>query len=94
MSLFIAFIDLTKDLVSIEGLFAILLKIECPPNLFNVVKSFHINTRATTQVDCIVSDSSKNQKWGKARLRTCSKSIWNLLFNAIKVCFWFLNNWD
>ena len=48
MPLYIAFIDLTKafDLVSREELFATLLKIGCPPNLFNVVKSYN-NTRAT-----------------------------------------------
>ena len=57
--LYIAFIDLTKafDLVSREGLFAILLKIGCPPNLFNIVKSFHTNTRATIQYDGSISDS-------------------------------------
>ena len=45
MPLFIAVIDLTKafDLVSREGLFAILLKIGCPLNLFNIVKSYHTN---------------------------------------------------
>ena len=49
MSLYIFFIDLTKasDLVSREGLIAMLLKIGCPPNLFNIVKSFYTNTRAT-----------------------------------------------
>ena len=57
--LYIAFIDLTKafDLVSREGLFAILLKIGCPPSLFNIVKSFHTNTKATVQYDGNVSDS-------------------------------------
>ena len=59
MPLYIAFIDLTKafDLVSREGLYAILLKIGCPPKLFNIVKSFHTNTRATIQYDGSVSDS-------------------------------------
>ena len=59
MPFYIAFIDLTKafDLVSREGLFAILLNIGCPPNLFNIVKAFHINTRATIQYDGSVSDS-------------------------------------
>ncbi|MCP4267312.1 MAG: hypothetical protein GY777_17355, partial [Candidatus Brocadiaceae bacterium] len=59
MPLYIAFIDLTKafDLVSREGLFAILLKIGCPPNLLKIVKSFHTNTRATIQYDGSVSDS-------------------------------------
>ena len=51
MPLYIAFIDLTKtfDLVIREGLFAILLKIRYPPSLFNIVKSFHTNTKATFQ---------------------------------------------
>ena len=44
MPLYIAFIDLTKafDLKSREGLFAILLKIRCPPNSFNTLKSFNL----------------------------------------------------
>ena len=59
MPLNIAFIDLTKafDLVSREGLFAILLKIGCPPILFNIVKSFHTNTRKTIQNDVSISYS-------------------------------------
>ena len=61
MPLYIAFIDLTKafDLMNREGLFAILLKIRCPSNLSNVVKSFHTNTRANIQYDDSVSDSLK-----------------------------------
>ena len=35
----------------------ILLKIGCPPNLFNIVKSFHTNTRLTIQYDGSVSDT-------------------------------------
>ena len=59
LPLYIAFIDLTKafDLESREELFAILFKIGCPPNLFNTVKSFHTNTRATIQWDGSISDS-------------------------------------
>ena len=55
----IAFIDLTRAFypVSREGLFAILLNIECPLNIFNVVKPFHTNTRATIQYDVSVCDS-------------------------------------
>ena len=54
-----AVIDLTKafDLVSREGLFAILLKIGSPPNFFIIAKSFHRNTRATIHNDGSVSDS-------------------------------------
>ena len=96
MPLFIDFIDLTKafDLVSRERLFAILLKIECPPKLFNIVKSFHTNTRATIQYNGSVSDSFEIKTRGKAKLRFCSNFVWNLLFDAIKSCFWFLNNWN
>ena len=43
--------------MSREGLFAILLKTGCPPNLFKVVKYFNTNTRATIQYDGSVSDS-------------------------------------
>ena len=39
------------DLVSREVLFSILLKIGCLPSLFNMVKSFHTNTKATVQYD-------------------------------------------
>ena len=57
--LYIAFIDLIKafDLVGREGLFAILLKIGCPPGLFNIVKFFYTNTKATVQYDGNVSES-------------------------------------
>ena len=57
--LYIAFIDFTKafDLVSREGLFEILLNSVCPPNLFNIVTSFHTNTRTTIQHYGSVSDS-------------------------------------
>ena len=42
MPLYIAFIDYTKafDLVSRVGLFAILLKVRCPPNIFNLLSLF------------------------------------------------------
>ena len=57
--MYIAFNDLTKafDLVSSEGLFAILLNIDCPPSLFNIVKFFHTNIKATVQYDGNVSES-------------------------------------
>ena len=42
-SLYIAFIDLTKDfdLVSSDGLFEILAKVGCHPTLLSIVESFH-----------------------------------------------------
>ena len=50
-TLHIAFIDLTKafDLVSLDGLFNILLKIGCPLNLHSMVRSFHDDMKATIQ---------------------------------------------
>ena len=59
--LFIAFVDLTKafNLVSRERMFAILLKIGCPPSLFTIVKAFHTNTKATIQCDGNVSELFK-----------------------------------
>ena len=53
VSLYIAFIDLNKafNLVSREGLFAILLNIGCLPSLFNIVKSFHTNMKGNVQYD-------------------------------------------
>ena len=52
MSLSIAFIDLTKafDLVSRDGLFQILPKIGCPPELQSMIKSFHTNMKGTVQL--------------------------------------------
>ena len=56
--LFIAFINLTKafDLIVIDGLFSVLLKIGSLLSFFNVIKYFHTNTRATIQHDVSVSD--------------------------------------
>ena len=51
--LYIAFIDLTKAfyLVSRKMLCEILLKIGCPLNHFNIIKSFHTNIGATIKYD-------------------------------------------
>ena len=51
MSLYIAFIDLTKafDLVSRDGFFQILLEIGCPPQLKSMIESFHTNMKGTVQ---------------------------------------------
>ena len=51
--LYIAFIDLTKafDLVSRQGLFSILEKIGCPPQLLSIIKSFHTDMKSTVQFE-------------------------------------------
>ncbi len=59
MPLYIAFIDLTKafDLVSRSGLFRLLQKIGCPPQLLAVVTSFHVNMRSTVCFNGATSES-------------------------------------
>ena len=49
----IAFIDLTKafDLVSRNGLFQILPKSGCPPELQSMIESFHTNMKETVQLN-------------------------------------------
>ncbi|XP_063585836.1 uncharacterized protein LOC134763209 [Penaeus indicus] len=51
--LYLAFIDLTKafDLVSRDGLFALLQRIGCPPRLLSLVVSFHQDMSGTVQFD-------------------------------------------
>ena len=59
MPLYIAFIDLTKafDLVSRKGLFQLLKKIGCPPQLLNIIISFHENTQGVVSYGGEVSES-------------------------------------
>ena len=53
MPLYIAFIDLTKafDLVSRKGLFQLLKKIGCPPQLLSITASFHDDMKGTISYD-------------------------------------------
>ncbi len=57
--LYIAFIDLTKafDLVSRKGLFTLLHRIGCPPNLLKMVTSFHDEMKGTVQYDGLYSEA-------------------------------------
>ena len=56
--LYVAFIDLTKafDLVNRDALFKILTKIDCPPTLLSIEKSFHDNMKGTVLYDGATSD--------------------------------------
>ena len=56
--LYLAFIDLTKafDLVSRNGLFALLERIGCPPKLLKMITSFHVDMNGTVQFDGSSSD--------------------------------------
>ena len=58
-SLCLVFIGLTKafDLASKAGIFAILLNIGCPPNLFNIVKVFYTNAMTITENGGSLSNS-------------------------------------
>ena len=53
-----AFIDLTKafDLVSRDGLFKMLPNIGCPPQLLNIIRSFHEEMKGTVVFDGSISD--------------------------------------
>ena len=57
--LHIAFVDLTKafDMVSREGLFAILQKLGCPPTLLSLVKSLHDDMKASVSFKGAMSKS-------------------------------------
>ena len=59
MPLYIAFIDLTKafDLVSRDGLFKVLPKIDCTPKLQSMIESFHNDTKGTVQINMAASRS-------------------------------------
>ena len=53
MPLYIAFIDLTKafDLVSRQGLFQLLKKISCPPQLHSIIASLHEDMQGVVSLD-------------------------------------------
>ena len=57
-ALYLTFIDLTKafDLVSRTGLFKLLEKIGCPPNLLSIIASFAVNRHGTVSFDGEISE--------------------------------------
>ncbi|KAG6929376.1 hypothetical protein G0U57_005702, partial [Chelydra serpentina] len=57
--LLLAFIELTKafDLVNTDGLFKILVKVDCPPKLLSMIQSFHDNMKGTVLYDGLSSDA-------------------------------------
>ena len=57
--LYTVYIDLTKafDLVSRSGLFQLLDKIGCPPNLLSMITAFHSNMKSTVLYDGAVSNA-------------------------------------
>ena len=59
MPLYIAFIDLTKafDLVSRSGLFQVLEKVGCPPQLLTIIKQLHENMQGTVHFNGAKSEA-------------------------------------
>ena len=81
MPLYIAIIDLTKafDLVSRDGLFKILPKIGCPPNLQIMIESFHTDTKGTVQ-----SNGSSSEQF---EIRSGDKQECVLAPTLLGICF-------
>ncbi len=91
MPLYIAFIDLTKafDLVSRSGLFRLLQKIGCHPQLLAVVTSFHVNMHSTVCFNGTTNESflvSSGVKQGCVLVPTLFGIFSMLLEYAFKDC--------
>ena len=82
--LYIAFIDLTKafDLVSRDGLFNILLKIGCPPNLYSMIRSFHDDMKATIQYEGSMSEPF-NIKSGVKQGCVLAPTLFGIFFSLL-----------
>ena len=78
MPLYIAFIDLTKafDLVSRDGLFKVLPKTSCPPQLQSMIDSFHTDTKGA------ISNPQRRQ----LMLLPRSNARWDFLWPVAKTC--------
>lgn len=82
--LYIVFIDLTKafDLVSRDGLFNILLKIGCPPNLYSMIRSFHDDMKATIQYEGSMSEPF-NIKSGVKQGCVIAPTLFGIFFSLL-----------
>ena len=85
MSLYIAFIDLTKafGLVSRSGLFKLLKKIGYPPRLLNIIASFHDGMQGTVSYNGASSEPPHDHEW----LRLCADSVQHLLLGIAELRF-------
>ena len=86
MPLYIAFIDLTKafDLVSRKGLFKLLKKIGCPPQLLSITASFHDDMKGTVSYDNETSEPFANAERRETGLCPCTdlvRDLFSLLLN-------------
>ena len=82
--LFIAFIDLTKafNLVSWNGLFNILLKIGCPPQLHNMIRSFLDGMKATIQYEGSMSEPFEIKR-GVKQGCVLTPTLFSILFSLL-----------
>ena len=83
-SLCISFIDLTFDLVK-PGLFKILLKIGCPPNLLNIIRSFHDDMKDSVVFDGSSSDTfniPSGVKQGCVLAHTLFGTLFTIMLNT------------
>lgn len=89
-----AFIDLTKafDLVSIDSLFKMLVFIECPPKLLNMVRSLHGGMLTKSN---LMETYLKNfeYKVESSKVEYLVQNLWHFLYAATKACFQVLNGW-
>ena len=88
MSLYIAFIDLTKafDLVSRERLFSLLVKVGCPPKLLSMFRSSYDSMKVTVQYEGNMSepfDTKSGMKQGCILAPTLSGILSSLLLKHI-----------
>lgn len=82
--LYIAFIDLTRafNLVSWNGLFNILLKIGCPPQLHNMIRSFLDGMKATIQYEGSMSEPF-DIKRGVKQGCVLTPTLFSILFSLL-----------
>ncbi|GAA6071721.1 uncharacterized protein LOC117871822, partial [Tachysurus ichikawai] len=92
MPLYIAFIDLTKafDLLSRSGLFRLLQKVGCPPQLLAIIRSFHENMHSTVCFNGATSEAfpvSSGVKQGCVLAQTLFAIFFSMLLQyAFKDC--------
>ena len=81
---YIAFTDLTKafDLASRDGLFNILLKIGCLPNLNSMIRSFHGDIKATIQYEGSMSEPF-NIKSGVKQGCVLAPTLFGIFFSLL-----------
>ena len=87
-SLFILFVDLRKayDSVPRDALWQVLEKSGVPPNMLNIIKSFHNGMKATIKIGSTQSESFSVCN-GLRQGCTLAPTLFNLYFNAV------MNSW-